>query len=502
MPFHYKTLLCLLLCGVIQKASAQNPMVKTDRGYVRGVTENSIAVFKGIPYAQPPVGDLRYTPPMPHKAWSDTLNTTVFVGSATQPVGNKVIGSEDCLYLNLYTPATDNHKRPVLVWVHGGSMTNGSGRGMDGHAFADKDGIVTITINYRLGALGFLYMSDVGRKYAQSGNLGLLDVIAALKWIHHNIAAFGGDPNQVTVMGESAGAKLLSAMMVAPASKGLYQQAILESGSVQCIRDTITAKNERARLLKQLGLKPDDARKLLTLPADTIMKAQGEICEGIAGNSQLGPAYDGVTIPEDGYKYAASGKLAGVRAIIGTNENEGAAFTGSTANYSDANNTIFKPLFQSDAPMANAYYQQQLKTDSPYAAAVKTLTQYMYQMHSYRFAKALTSTGANVWMYRYKYQNGKQFGARHGDELYYIWGADKIINSNSDAARKQLAQSLHGTWVAFIKTGNPNITNVPQWPKYNYKRPEVMVFDTTDSVMKLNEVYNDKGFPSAVFVLR
>jgi para-nitrobenzyl esterase len=500
MPSTYKTIFSLLLCFITIKASAQ--IVKTDKGYIKGVTENGIAVFKGIPYAQPPVGELRYTTPAPHQAWKDTLNATNFGSSATQPAGNKVVGSEDCLYLNLYTPAIDSHKRAVVVWVHGGSMTNGSGNGMNGHAFADKDDIITITINYRLGALGFLYMGDVDKKYAQSGNLGLLDVVAALKWIHQNITSFGGDPNRVTVMGESAGAKLLSAVMVAPASKGLYQQAILESGSVQCIRDITTAKNERTRLLKQLGLTANDASKLLTMPADSIIKAQGKICAGIGGNSQLGPVYDGITIPEDGYQYAASGKLAGIRAIIGTNENEGAAFTGPNANYSDANNTIFKPLFQNDAPMAYAYYQQRLKTDSPYAAAVKTLTQYMYQMHSYRFAKALVPTGTHVWMYRYKYQNDKPFGARHGDELHYIWSADKISSSNDDDAKKQLARSLHGTWVAFIKTGSPNCASVPQWPKYDNTKRQVMLFDSTDAVEPLKEVYNDKNFPSAVFVLR
>lgn len=491
----------LLLCGVAIKVSAQAPVVKTNAGYIRGVAENDILVFKGIPYAQPPIGDLRFAPPAVHKAWQDTLSTTNFGSSATQPVGKKVVGSEDCLYLNLYTPAADNHKRAVVVWVHGGSMTNGSGSGMNGHAFADKDDIVTVTINYRLGALGFLYMGDVDKKYAQSGNLGLLDVIAALKWIHQNIAAFGGDPNRVTIMGESAGAKMVSAVMVAPASKGLYQQAIMESGSVQCIRDITTAKNVRIRLLKQLGLNPGDARKLLIMPADSIIKAQGVICEGIAGNSQFGPVYDGATIPEDGYKYAASGKLSRIRAIIGTNENEGASFTSPNANYSKAYKTIFKPLDENDAPMAYAYYQRQLKTDSPYAAAVKTLTQYMYQMHSYRFAKALTTVGTNVWVYRYKYQNGKQFGAHHGDELYYIWGAQKILNSNDDV-KKQLARSLHGTWAAFIKTGDPNCPEAPQWPKYNTTKREVMVFDSTDSVIHLKEIYNDKNFPSAVFVLR
>ncbi|HMI60933.1 MAG TPA: carboxylesterase family protein, partial [Puia sp.] len=450
----------------------------------------------------------------PHQPWSDTLNAVGFSPEALQPSGTATAGSENCLYLNLYTPGIDNHKRAVVIWVHGGSMTAGSGKGMDGHAFADQDDIITITINYRLGALGFLYLGDLGREYRQSGNLGLLDVIAALQWVHENIASFGGDRNRVTVMGESAGAKLLSAVMVAPASRGLYQQAILESGSVQCIRDSVTAKNGRALLLKQMGLGPKDAPQLLTIAADSLIKAQAKVCVGLAGNSFFGPVYDGVTIPEDGHQYAREGKLSDIRVIIGTNEQEGAAFIGKNDIGNDPKVSVFQPLFRSNAPMANAYYQTLLKTDSPYAAMVKTLTQYMYQMHSYRFAGALTAAGTPVYMYRYNYQNGRELGARHGDELHYIWGAARILTSNDDAAKKQLARSLHGAWSAFIKTGDPNVAGdpngtgipnvagIPQWPRYGDTDRQVMVFSDADAVTRLKEVYNDKQFPSAVFVIK
>jgi para-nitrobenzyl esterase len=492
--------ICFLL--ITLKLAGQSPVVKTNQGYIKGISEDGIAVFKGIPYAQPPVGSLRYQPPAPHQPWSDTLNAVRFSPVALQPSGTAITGSEDCLYLNLYTPGIDNHKRAVVIWVHGGSMTGGSGKSMDGHAFADQDDIITITINYRLGALGFLYLGDLGREYRQSGNLGLLDVIAALQWVHENIAAFGGDRNRITVMGESAGAKLVSAVMVAPASQGLYEQAILESGSVQCIRDSVTAGNGRALLLKQMGLGPEDVRKLLTIAADSLIKAQAKVCAGIGGNSFFGPVYDGVTIPEDGHQYAREEKLSGIRVIIGTNEQEGAAFVGKSEIGRDPKASIFQPLFRSNAPMANAYYQTLLKTDSPYAAMVRTLTQYMYQMHSYRFAGALTAAGTPVYMYRYSYQDGRAFGARHGDELHYIWGAARILSSNDDAAKKQLAKSLHGAWVAFIKTGNPNGAGLPQWPTYKVTDRQVMVFSDVDTVTRLKEVYEDKHFPSAVFIIR
>lgn len=491
---------CFLLFTL--KLAGQAPVVKTHQGYIKGVSESGIAVFKGIPYAQPPIGNLRFRPSVPHSPWSDTLSTLRFSSSALQPSGAGITGSEDCLYLNLYTPGIDHRKRAVVIWVHGGSMTAGSGSGMDGHAFADKDDIVTITINYRLGALSFLYLGDLGTEYQQSGNLGVLDVIAALQWVHDNIAAFGGDANRVTVMGESAGAKLLSAVMVAPASRGLYQQAILESGSVQCIRDSVTAKEERALLLKRLGLGPENARELLMMAADTLIKAQAKVCAGIGGNSFFGPVYDGVTISEDGYQYAREGKLSGIRAIIGTNEQEGAAFVGRDQIGGDPNLSIFQPLFRSNAPMANTYYQTMLKTDTPYAAMVKTLTQYMYQLHSYRFASALTDAGTPVYMYRYSYQNGRPLGARHGDELHYIWGAAQILTSGDDAAKKQLAKSLHGAWVSFIKNGDPNGASVPHWPAYRATDRQVMVFSDADRITRLQDVYDDKNFPSAVFVIK
>lgn len=502
MPPAIRSIILFMAICIACKVSAQNndPVIKTDKGYIRGTIENNIQVFKGIPYAAPPVGNLRFMPPIAHAAWADTLATTNFGPAATQYSGNKVIGSEDCLSLNLYTPKADDYKRAVVVWIHGGSLTNGSGKGMNGHAFADHDDIVTITINYRLGAFGFLYMGDVDKRYAQSGNCGVLDVITALKWIKQNIASFGGDPNRVTIMGESAGAKLISAVLVSPLSKGLFQQYIAESGSVQCVRDTVTAKNERLRILNKMGLTSKDVRKLLTLPADSIMKIQGVITDGIGGNSCFGPVYDGNVIPMDGYKYAASKELPKIKALIGTNEYEAALFVGPKVDLTDANKTVFKPLFEDGAPMVYADYQQQLKTDSPYAAVVKILTQYMYQMHSYRFAKVLVQNNIPVWMYRFKYNNGKPFGAKHAEELQYLWNTNP--GAITDSTKKQLTNNMHATWVAFIKTGDPNTPSQPQWPKYTSNTRQVMIFDSTDAVTGLKEVYDDKNFPSQVFMLR
>jgi len=495
-------ILLLAVCITCNVAAQPNdPIVKTNKGYIRGIVENGISVFKGVPYAAPPVGSLRFMPPVEHSIWRDTLSTTKFGAIATQFTNGKVVGSEDCLSLNVYTPKADNHKRAVVVWVHGGSMTNGAGKFNDGHAFADKDDIVTVTINYRLGAFGFLYLGDIDKRYAESGNNGLLDCIMALKWIKQNIASFGGDPNRVTIMGESAGAKLISAVLVSPKSKGLFQQYIAESGSVQCIRSIVTAKNERLRILHQMGLGPRDASKLLTIPADSIMKIEGIVCAGIGGNSFFGPVYDGVTIGEDGYQYAGSKNFPPIKALIGTNEYEAALFIKPEDDLQKSNAAILKSLFGDDYPMVYASYLQQLKTDAPYDAAVKVLTQYMYQMHSYRFAKVLVQNNIPVWMYRYRFNDGKKFGAMHAQELQYVWN-ERSQDSFIDTAKKQLALNIHGAWVAFIKTGIPNIKSLPLWPNYKNDTRQVMTFDTTDKVVGLKEVFDDKSFPSAVFVLR
>jgi para-nitrobenzyl esterase len=491
----------LLLVFAAYKVSAQNlsPVVKTNRGYVQGLVENNIDVFKGIPYAAPPLGALRFRPPVEHAFWRDTLPAFKFGPIATQLYDKGVVGSEDCLSLNVYTPGTDNKKRAVVVWVHGGSMTSGAGKGEDGHAFADHDGIVTVTINYRLGVFGFMYLSDLDKNYATSANNGLLDCIMALSWIKQNITAFGGDPDRVTLMGESAGAKLISAVMVSAKSNGLFQQYIAESGAVQCIRDTMTAKNERLRILKPMGASGANLPALLTLPADSLIKMQAKAYDGVNGTSFFGPVIDGIVIKNDPYQYANNNSLPHIKALVGTNRSEGALFVAMDSRYKQPDSLLFKSMFGDDYTMVYNSYLQLLKTMPPVDASVQVLTQYMYQMHTYRWAKALAQNGIPVWMYRFDYAAGR-LGAAHAAELPYVWNEKEL--EITDTAKKQLALNIHGAWVAFIKTGNPNIPTLPNWPNYTSDKRQIMLFDTTDKVIGLKEVFDDKDFPSAVFVLK
>lgn len=502
-PFKTSIALLFISIAALCQASAQNidPVVKTDKGYIKGLNEDGIAVFKGVPYAAPPVGPLRFKPPAEHSVWRDTLSAQKFGAIATQNSGKKVIGSEDCLSLNIYAPKIDHQKRAVLVWIHGGSMTAGAGKGQNGHAFADNDDIVTVTINYRLGVFGFMYLGDADKGYVKSGNNGTLDCIMALTWIKQNIAAFGGDPSRVTIMGESAGAKLISALLVSPESKGLFQQYIAESGSIQCIRDTVTAKHERLRVEHALGNGHYNVQALLKLPADSLMKAQALVCAGIGGNSFFGPVEDGVVIKDDPYQYAAGKSMPRIKALIGTNKIEAALFMAGDNQLQHPDTAILRSLFGSNYPMVYKAYQYELKSNTPYNAAVKALTQYMYQMHSYRFAKVLVQNGIPVWMYRLNYDKASNLGAAHAMELQYVWN-DPQLATTADPVKKQLADNMHKAWVAFIKTGNPNGGTLPQWPAYSNDKRQIMSYDSTSQAIGLKEVYDDKNFPSAVFVLK
>jgi para-nitrobenzyl esterase len=493
------TLLCFTICIACAQQSTPGPVIKTDKGYIKGLHESGIDVFKGIPYAEPPVNGLRFRSPQPHKAWADTLAATKFGHVAMQYTVKGIKGAEDCLTLNVYTPRADHNKRPIVVWVHGGSMTNGAGKDNDGHDFADRDSVVAVTINYRLGAFGFMYLDDVGKAYTSSGNNGLLDCVMALRWIKENISSFGGDPERVTVMGESAGAKLLAAVLVSPESKGLFQQYISESGSVQCIRDVNTAKHARERILKLLHLRKTDAEGLISIPADSLMKAQGKVCEGIGGNSFFGPVYDGHVIMGDAYQTTINKKIPPVKVLMGTNRDEARLFIATDVHLRRIDKTVLKSLFGNNYPMVYRSYLKELKTSTPSNAAVKILTQYMYQMHTYRFAKALTKAGIPVWMYRFDYTK-TPFGAGHAMELPFVWHTRSAQNMNAE--KLLLADNMHNSWVAFIVNGDPNIKDQPQWPTYQDDARQVMAFDVVSKVSTLKTVFNDTSFPSSVFVLK
>ncbi|MHA2270208.1 MAG: carboxylesterase/lipase family protein [Promethearchaeota archaeon] len=298
-------------------------IIKTKYGKIQGYYENGIEIYKGIPYAEPPIGDLRFRPPVAKEAWDGVLDATKFGPCSYQgylPIEEIIVKpepeSEDCLNLNVWTPASDDNKRPVLFWIHGGSFIRGSATEpmYDSSRLALRGDVVVVSINYRLGALGYLYISDV------TANVGQLDQILALEWVRDNIELFGGDPNNVTIFGESAGAYAVVTLPAMPAANGLFHRIIAQSCPE--IDSTATEKFTRG-LMRQLKLKKGDIDGLRGIPAEEIIKAQDEYQKKIPNEGlPFRPMVDGDTLPFDPLKVFKKGDCKQFELMIGTNLDE------------------------------------------------------------------------------------------------------------------------------------------------------------------------------------
>ena len=485
----------------IKRPPPPTPAVKTLNGYIKGIYKQRSYVFMGIPYSAPRTGAARFKAPVAHDNWTDTLDCMGFRSESAQPGSGQapLRGSEDGLFLNVYTPSlAPKAKMPVLVWVHGGSMVSGSGDGMNGNAFSDQDSIVTITLNYRLGVFGFMYMGDLGPQYKSSGNNGLLDVIQALKWIRSNIARFGGDPSKVTVMGESAGAKLTSALIATPRAEGLYSGIILESGGFQCIRDSITAKRIRGRVMDKLGI--TDPRELFNISTQKLIQAEAEVLGGAQGTNYFGPVMDGQVIQGNPYLYVKKQGRNMVHYLIGANENESKIFMDMDKRLYHPDSTVIYDWFGINYPYCLSDIRKARRGLKPGSAAdslavAAVLSQYMYQMHASRLADTLSIAGRSVWMYRFTYPP-----AHHASELRYVWYDQARDHMN--AKDKAFAQVVHRYWVNFIRTGRPGIVQNINWGSYSHANQNIMVLNTNYCLQKFRKLFNNLNQPSACFLLK
>ena len=318
-------------------SSQPHPEVSTTSGRIRGEHVDTYDVFRGVPYAAAPTGARRWQAPVPHETWVGVRDATIFGPAAPQVAGGPLGGlvpdmepahtDEDCLTLNVWTPACDTAKRAVLVWIHGGAFSIGSSAlaTYSGHALATNQDVVVVTINYRLGALGFLVLDLPGT----SANVGLLDQTAALRWVQDNIENFGGDPQRVTIFGESAGGGSVLSLLSTPASYDLYQRAIVQSGATDLVLSRDKALAVTAALTEELGIDRSDLAAWQTVPVDTILAAQSSVAEKLlatVGMMTLHPVADGDVMPDTWQAMTASGRAATVPLIIGTTHDEMALF--------------------------------------------------------------------------------------------------------------------------------------------------------------------------------
>ncbi|RJP34987.1 MAG: carboxylesterase/lipase family protein [Actinobacteria bacterium] len=492
-------LLVAALCGGLLVGYAgcgtENTTVETAQGQVKGaVDDNGLYVFKGIPYAKPPEGDLRFKAPQPPEPWDDTFEALDFGPIAMQPTdeyeATELPQSEDCLTLNIWTPGIDDAGRPVMVWIHGGGWTNGSGRDpwYDGAAFAQRGDVVLVTINYRLGAFGWLYLGDIGSSgYAESGNLGLLDQAAALEWVRDNIAGFGGDPHKVTVFGESAGSMSVGCLLGMPAAKGLFQQAIEESGALNTLRNPAYAEGITQKLMAKAGV--GDVEGLLSLTSEELLQAEEDLMgDEFLTDTLFGPVVDGTVLPEPPLHAIANGSAAGIPLLIGTNLDEvrlWSLYIPGLLEFSIKADLQAMPWLKGAITGTLedivASYESRRPEASEGDIAMAIGTDILFRVPAIRLAEAQAKNQPRTWMYLFTWPSTvDELGSCHAVELPFVFnnlGAEGVADILGGDPPQELADMMQDTWIAFARNGDPNNVMLPDWPSYEVGARATMQLD-------------------------
>ena len=469
-----------LAMGVTITSAAE---VQTQLGPVSGTAsrDDSIEVFKGIPYAAPPIGDLRWRPPQPAASWSNVRVCDQF-GPRSLQRNDRPHQSEDCLYLNVWTKrGTRQSRRPVMVWIHGGGFTQGSGHkpGYDGTQLA-KRGVVLVTINYRLGAFGFMTHPALSKEspHGSSGNYAILDQIAALEWVRDNIKNFGGDPDNVTIFGESAGGTSVYLLTASPLSKGLFHRAIMQSPWLDPVifRD-LKQGNENGPPAEFDG--EEQARKLLGLDAgneDVLSRLRAvSATDVLAKMKQRWPvATDGWIFPKDPHQIYSDGDQHDIPVIIGTNRDEGTMFAPRQAfgGTLDAYRQVMLERFGEDGEQVADFYEPRSKEDL-WKVAVQQISDTWFIQPARQCARAMHQRGTDVWMYHFTKPVWGWMGAAHAAEIGYVFG--NLEEPKPDDAA--LSDSFMDYWVQFAETGNPNVDGKPVWPPFTVSEDCHLVMD-------------------------
>ena len=480
-------------------------VVETRYGRLRGASDRGVLVFRGVPFARPPVGERRFTPPQPPEPWDEVRDTSAFAPAAPQNpphlpalyAADPPETSEDCLYLNVSTPGLEGMPRPVLVWLHSGDFVEGSASkpGLTGRALARRGDVVVVTVEYRLGALGFL---DPGSELGPA-NLGLLDQIAALEWVRDEIDAFGGDPSNVTLFGSSTGAGCAAALLTIPRAAALVRRAILQSGVFDC-----WSRDEAARvtdcLLEELGLARGDLATLRRVALDELLDAQLR-CEGRlareAGGLVFRPIVDGALLAQPPVDALAGGAARGVPLIVGTNLDEA-----RVAGVEDPS------LLELDEAGVLAHLERVLPGGSPngesrgrraletYRSARRGVastrpadlyfaaeTDRRFRGPAVRLAEGHSAHEPRTFAYLFTWPSpaaGGALGAFHGLEVPFVFGTRRhhVLHSyvaGGDAA-KELSHRMSDAWIAFARSGDPTCPGLARWAPYGPASRHTMVF--------------------------
>jgi len=485
--------------------------VATRQGQVRGLVTEGVAAFKGIPYAAPPFGPNRFQPPRPPQSWDGVRDALAYGAVAPQPpyvppfnqlLGDQGRAGEDCLNLNIWTPDPSRDRLPVMVWLPGGAFMRGSGAlaTYDGGRFA-RDGVVCVTINYRLGADGFLYLGD------GVANRGLLDQIAALEWVQENIQAFGGDPAKVTIFGESAGAFSVATLLSMRRAKGLFRRAIAQSGAAHHTSSVATAEMIGRNLADKLGVAPT-MTSIGAVPLERLVAAQAELAvelalrpdparwgEVAANAMMFEPVVDGEVVPARPIERIVAGAGAGVDLMVGTTTEEWRFFLvpgGAIEGVTDERLMTTARVMGLDVEHALPVYRISRPQATPGDLLSALITDWFFRIPAIRFAEAHASNGGSPYAYEFAWRsplfNGR-LGAAHAVEIGFVFdnlGRDGAMTLAGDAPPQALADAMHRAWIAFATIGAPG------WSSYDARERTVMRFAAAGGTVVIDPAANER----------
>jgi para-nitrobenzyl esterase len=466
--------------------------VETSAGKLCGAIDSSVYAFKGIPYAAPPVGSRRFRPPAQPVPWPGTREAVSYGASCPQPARRpegwpqEPSLSEDCLYLNVWTPSVaDGGRRPVLVWLHGGGFSIGSGSWpvYDGSALVRRGDVVVLTVNHRLGIFGYLHLKELaGPDLASAGNAGMLDLVAALEWVRENIASFGGDPSSVTIFGESGGGAKVSTLLVMPAARGLFHRAIVQSGPGLRVRAPEQATELAGSVLADLGV---SAQGLQALPVERLLDAQGKL--GRRAVFAFSPVLDGRHVIDHPSNALKNGTAADVPMVIGCNRDEATLFLAMDPSLKDSASLEGDGLSKRLASLGDdgrriiETYRRTRPAASGRDLLIAIESDRMMRMPSIELAERKLAGGSTpVYMYLFCWAAGP-LGSAHGYEIPFVFDNARPPVMAESPGRQALAARMSEAWIAFARNSAPDHGGIPQWPDYSPRDRATMIFDREES---------------------
>jgi para-nitrobenzyl esterase len=488
----------------IASADTGNVLATTSSGRVRGTTNEGVNVFKGIPYGASTAGKNRFMPPMKPSPWTDVRDALAFGPTAPQAIArarrNGPAEGEDCLVLNVYTPSLGSGRgRPVMVWLHGGGFSYGTGSDprYDGVNLARTGDVVVVSINHRLNVFGYTYLGDAGGSdFAVSGGAGMLDIVAALEWVRDNIDRFGGDPNLVTIFGQSGGGRKVATLMAMPGAKGLFHRAIVESGAVLRLTTKEDAAKNTELLLAELGLGKGQVRELQNVPMEKLLAADAAIAARVIarepGQTANTPTVDGKAIPGHPWDPAGPALSASIPLMIGYARTEETLYDRPTPETLALDEQGLRKRAGArvggDPEQVIAAFRKAHPDATPWDLWILIATEHPRGTYARETAKRKAAqAAAPAYLYRFDWETpegGGHMRSPHTIEIPFVFNnvktAGPLISKMPEAY--ELATKVSASWVAFARTGNPNVAGLPKWPAYSAASRDTMLFNNRSRV--------------------